>query len=73
MKNTKFTKLAVLLMAVALLIGSAIGITVSAEETETEAPAELSVYEANVVYNDMMLTNGSRMYPAEIGLDSPDP
>ena len=54
MKNTKFTKLAVLLMAVALLIGSAIVITVSAEETETEAPAELSVYEANVVYNDMM-------------------
>ena len=37
MKNTKLTRIFVLILSLALLVGSAIGIAASAEETDTYA------------------------------------
>ena len=48
MKNTKITKIALLVLSVALLIGTAVGFSVSAEETA----AEYEILAKNVIYGD---------------------
>lgn len=48
MKNTKITKIALLVLSVALLVGAAIGFSVSAEETAKE----YEILAKNVVYGD---------------------
>lgn len=48
MKNTKITKIALLVLSVALLVGAAIGFSVSAEETAKE----YKILAKNVVYGD---------------------
>ena len=67
MKNTKFTKFAVVLVALALL-GAAIGITAGAEDTEYT----LAIETANVAYNETLQTaftlDGTYPNGAKIGI-----
>ena len=51
MKNTKFTKIAILVLSVALLVGAAFAISTSATEPSTEAEA-LSNMKVNLKYGD---------------------
>ena len=50
MKNTRFSKLAVLVLVCALALCAIIGISASADEAATKAEIET----ANVAYNDMV-------------------
>ena len=48
MKNTKFSKIALLVLSVAILVGCALAFSVSAEE----APADNAILAQNLVYGD---------------------
>lgn len=53
MKNTKFTKIALLILSVALLVGAAFAVSTSATETPTEEEI-LSDMKVNLKYGDML-------------------
>ena len=53
MKNTKFTKIAILILSVALLVGAAFAVSTSATETPTEEEI-LSDMKVNLKYGDML-------------------